>query len=89
MNPVFGREFSGILRSPRALQALVATAIAFLFRHDHGAAVGVTMLTVIVAVHLREGAAVVARRVGVFALVGLLSVSPFLIFLALASALLL
>ncbi len=29
MNPVFGREFSGILRSPRALQALVATAIAF------------------------------------------------------------
>ena len=34
MNPVFGREFSGILRSPRALQALVALDDELLPRAD-------------------------------------------------------
>jgi hypothetical protein len=56
------------------------TGLAFLFRHDHGAYIGLTAAVMIVLVHGREPAAL-ARRVAHFAVPMLVVLIPFLVFL--------
>lgn len=63
----------------RLYAGAVCTAIAFLFRHDHGANVGAAMGATLLVVHWRDWR-LLAARVARFASVALALLVPFLIF---------
>ena len=66
-------------RSRMVILAICA-ALAFLFRHDHGAYIGVAAAVTLLVHHWRDGAAAFSRAVAVFALVMAGLLSPYLLF---------
>lgn len=71
-------------RRPRALILVgLSTAVAFLFRHDHGAYIGLAALAMLVATHWREGARLLLRQSALYTAVVMGLLLPFFMFLAL------
>jgi hypothetical protein len=65
---------------PRLTAVSAWVAIAFLFRHDHGAYAAAATVVMLSVVHWREGAPRAARRIGTFAALLVLWLMPFLIY---------
>jgi hypothetical protein len=66
----------------RQLIALAAfTAVAFLFRHDHGGCIGVASMTMVVLSHRHDGAPALIRRAVVLGAATVAFLLPFLVFL--------
>ncbi|MBA2449315.1 MAG: hypothetical protein H0V51_14945 [Chloroflexi bacterium] len=59
----------------------LCTALAFLFRHDHGVYVGLAAVVLLIARHWQDGRRVLLRRLGLYAGVGAVAVLPFFVFL--------
>ena len=70
-------------RSRTLLWASVFTAVAFLFRHDHGARVGIAMAAMLVMAHWTDGWRVIARKILMFGGATASLLLPFLVFVQL------
>jgi hypothetical protein len=71
-------------RTPRRLLvAALATALAFLLRHDQGVYVGMAVAGTVLAVHRRDGARMLLQRVGLYGAVAAAALLPFFAFLQL------
>jgi len=70
-------------RSRTLLWASVFTAVAFLFRHDHGARVGIAMAAMLVMAHWADGWRVIARKILMFGGATVSLLLPFLVFVQL------
>lgn len=66
----------------RLLTVAVGTVVAFLFRHDHGTYIGLTMGLMLALVHAPHWR-LMSQRMLAFGVAGMLLVSPFLVFLQL------
>ena len=64
----------------RVLVLAAVTAVAFLFRHDHGVYIGTAIAAMLVARHWPRGDLRWSRVVGAYALVVVLFLSPHLVF---------
>ena len=64
----------------RMLWLGAATAVAFLFRHDHGVYIGLAVAAMLVVRHWPRGVGVWSRAVGTYSLVVVLFLSPYLVF---------
>ncbi len=67
----------------RLAAVALSTAVAFLFRHDHGACIGIAMGAMLVLVHAQEGWRPVLQRVVAYGAITTLLLSPFLLVLQL------
>jgi len=72
-------------RTRMTLWAAVFTAVAFLFRHDHGARVGIAMVAMLVMTHWADGWPVIARKTLIYGGATALLLLPFLLFVQLHS----
>ncbi len=70
-------------RLSRLWAVAIGTAVAFLFRHDHGAYIGVAMGVMLVLVHAQQGWHTLVRRLATFGAATTLLLLPFLLFLQL------
>jgi hypothetical protein len=68
-------------RDRRLFWIAAFTAMAFLFRHDHGVAIGAAMVTMLVLSHWQEGPRHVVRRVLLFGGSTAVLLVPFFVFL--------
>ena len=66
----------------RLIVVAVVTAIAFLYRHDHGIYLGLAAAVMLVAAHWRDGARLLLRRAATFAACVAVLLLPFFAFLA-------
>jgi hypothetical protein len=67
-------------RTRTLVWAAICTAVIFLFRHDHGARIGVTMAVMLAMVHWPDGWQAVIRKIGVYGGVTALLLLPFFVF---------
>jgi hypothetical protein len=68
------------------LWTALCTAVIFLFRHDHGARVGLTTAAMLVMVHWPDGWRVIARKLLIYAGATAALLLPFLVFVQLHSS---
>jgi hypothetical protein len=83
MYAVAAVAFYGYARTPtrgRLLALGATTAVAFLFRHDHGVHIGAASAVLIAMVESRAPVAIVVRRLALFAGIALLLVAPYLLY---------
>ncbi len=69
-------------RLARLLTVALTTAVAFLFRHDHGAYLGLSMGLMVILVHVTDGWSVVIRHLATFTAFCLLLLAPFFLYLS-------
>jgi hypothetical protein len=67
----------------RLIGLALFTAVAFLFRHDHGACIGLAAVTMVLLSHRRDGAATLLRKIAVFGAATAVFLLPFFVFLQL------
>jgi len=68
--------------TPRLLGLIgLLTAVAFLFRHDHGVYIGAGTGVMLIAAHWNDGYRVLVRRLALYAAAAALPLAPFFLFL--------
>src|SRR5687768_13591721 len=68
-------------RTRTLVWAAICTAVIFLFRHDHGARVGVTMAVMLAMVHWSDGWRAMTQKVGAYGGLTALLLLPFFVFI--------